>query len=121
MCLTQARVFHKSTSWKCTQKVTDAGAMSMAAGEYISVASQKDTEQADVDKERIAQEKGPEMRARELEELTQIYVDRGLEYALAKEVPSLHIKYCVQCERMRILEKSESLQIAYASSANRLS
>lgn len=63
-----------------------AGAMSMAAGEYISVASQKDTEEADVDKEREQQEKGPETREHELEELTQIYVERGLDYTLAKEV-----------------------------------
>lgn len=68
----------------------------MAAGEYISVASQKDTEMADVDKERKAQEKGPEMRAHELEELTQIYVERGLDYRLAREVISSHmcIEYC---------------------------
>lgn len=58
----------------------------MAAGEYISVSSQKDTEEADVQKEREQQEKGPETRRYELEELTQIYVKRGLEYDLAKQV-----------------------------------
>ncbi|KAL3154742.1 hypothetical protein ABBQ38_011290 [Trebouxia sp. C0009 RCD-2024] len=63
-----------------------AGAMSMAAGEYISVASQRDTEQADVDKERRAQESGPAIRQQELEELTQIYVERGLTDRLAREV-----------------------------------
>ena len=62
------------------------GAMSMAAGEYISVASQRDTEQADVDKERRAQEAGPVIRQQELDELTQIYVDRGLTERLAREV-----------------------------------
>lgn len=62
-----------------------AGAMSMAVGEYISVSSQKDTEEADVEKERKEQttEVG---RARELDELTQIYLGRGLNYNLAREV-----------------------------------
>lgn len=63
-----------------------AGAMSMAAGEYISVASQRDTEQADVDKERAAQNSGPQMRQQELDELAQIYVERGLTERLAREV-----------------------------------
>ena len=58
----------------------------MAAGEYISVASQKDTELADVDKERQQQEAGPRAREEELEELAQIYVSRGLDYGLAKQV-----------------------------------
>ena len=58
----------------------------MAAGEYISVASQRDTEQADVDKERLAQESGPVIRQQELDELTQIYVERGLTERLAREV-----------------------------------
>ena len=58
----------------------------MAAGEYISVASQKDTELADVDKERQQQEAGPRAREEELEELAQIYVGRGLDYGLAKQV-----------------------------------
>ena len=58
----------------------------MAAGEYISVASQRDTEQADVDKERLAQESGPAVRQQELEELVQIYVERGLTDRLAREV-----------------------------------
>ena len=58
----------------------------MAAGEYISVASQKDTEEADVEKEREQQEGSAETREHELEELTQIYVARGLEYNLAREV-----------------------------------
>ncbi|GBG77422.1 hypothetical protein CBR_g23871 [Chara braunii] len=63
-----------------------AGACSMGIGEYVSVHSQRDTEKADLEKERIEHEKGPESRARELEELTQIYVQRGLKYDLAKEV-----------------------------------
>ncbi|QDV85705.1 VIT1/CCC1 transporter family protein [Planctomycetes bacterium TBK1r] len=60
-----------------------AGAMSMAAGEYVSVSSQADTESADLDKERGELEKNPE---RELDELTQIYVQRGLDANLARQV-----------------------------------
>ena len=66
--------------WGCT------GAMSMAVGEYIFVASQQDTEQADIDKEREALNSGPQVRQMELEELTQIYVQRGLNDRLAREV-----------------------------------
>lgn len=58
----------------------------MAAGEYVSVSSQRDTEMADVDKERQEQERGPEARAHELEELVQIYIDRGLTADLARQV-----------------------------------
>lgn len=60
-----------------------AGAMSMAAGEYISVSSQADTEQSDLARERRELAETPEM---ELEELTQIYVGRGVEETLAREV-----------------------------------
>ena len=57
----------------------------MAVGEYISVSSQRDTEQADVEKEK--EEQKTELgRARELDELTQIYIDRGLDYELARQV-----------------------------------
>src|ERR1700690_2519994 len=60
-----------------------AGSMSMAAGEYVSVHSQADTEQADLALERAelkADDKG------EHKELTAIYVARGLNPALAKQV-----------------------------------
>lgn len=60
-----------------------AGAMSMAAGEYVSVQSQADTEEADLNLERAelqADNKG------EHKELSAIYVKRGLEPALAKKV-----------------------------------
>ena len=60
-----------------------AGAMSMAAGEYVSVSSQSDTERADLAKERAELETQPE---HELEELTQIYVARGVEVGLARQV-----------------------------------
>ena len=58
----------------------------MAAGEYVSVSQQADTERADVEKERQAQEAGPEVRAHELEELKDIWVGRGLTEELAQEV-----------------------------------
>lgn len=63
-----------------------SGALSMAAGEYISVASQKDAEQADIDKEIREQQKGPVARAHEFEELVGIYMERGLSEPLAREV-----------------------------------
>lgn len=60
-----------------------AGAMSMAAGEYVSVSSQADTEQADLTRERTELATMPES---ELNELTGIYVKRGLDPALARQV-----------------------------------
>lgn len=62
------------------------GALSMACGEYISVSSQKDAEEADIEKERREQEKGPEARAHELDELTDIYIGRGISPGLARQV-----------------------------------
>ena len=60
-----------------------AGAMSMAAGEYVSVSSQADTEKADYDRERMELKTIPE---KEREELVGIYEDRGLDRALAEQV-----------------------------------
>ncbi len=60
-----------------------AGAMSMAAGEYVSVSSQADTEAADLARERKELATDLEM---EQEELAGIYEQRGLEPALAREV-----------------------------------
>ena len=60
-----------------------AGAMSMAAGEYVSVHSQADTEQADLQRERTEIQTSP---AAELKELQGIYVTRGLEADLALQV-----------------------------------
>ncbi len=60
-----------------------AGAMSMAAGEYVSVSSQSDTEQADLAKERLELLTDPE---HELAELAEIYVGRGLDEELAGQV-----------------------------------
>src|SRR5436190_10515707 len=59
-----------------------AGATSMAVGEYVSVSSQRDSEQADIAKERHELERYPEF---ELDELTGIYIDKGLRPALARE------------------------------------
>ena len=60
-----------------------AGAMSMAAGEYVSVSSQSDTERADLARERRELKDDP---AFELDELAEIYVKRGIEKPLALQV-----------------------------------
>jgi vacuolar iron transporter family protein len=60
-----------------------AGAMSMAAGEYVSVSAQSDTERADLAKEKKAIAQQPDV---ELQELRNIYVERGLKPDLAEEV-----------------------------------
>lgn len=60
-----------------------AGIMSMAAGEYVSVQSQADTESADIERERHELDSQPE---HELAELTSIYVSRGLDPPLARLV-----------------------------------
>lgn len=60
-----------------------AGAMSMAAGEYVSVSSQADTEQADLARERAELSSQP---AFEREELAQVYIERGVERELALKV-----------------------------------
>ena len=60
-----------------------AGAMSMAAGEYVSVSSQSDTEHADLAREKRELADDPVF---EREELAQVYVARGVEEGLAREV-----------------------------------
>lgn len=60
-----------------------AGAMSMAAGEYVSVSSQADTESADLAREKAELDQNPEQ---EHAELTAIYVQRGLDQTLASTV-----------------------------------
>jgi vacuolar iron transporter family protein len=60
-----------------------AGAMSMAAGEYVSVSSQADSEAADLEREQRALRERP---AEEKEELAHIYEERGLKPKLAKQV-----------------------------------
>jgi vacuolar iron transporter family protein len=60
-----------------------AGAMSMAAGEYVSVSSQSDTERADLARERKELDESGEL---ELDELAEIYVKRGVDGVLARQV-----------------------------------
>jgi VIT1/CCC1 family predicted Fe2+/Mn2+ transporter len=67
-----------------------AGAMSMAAGEYVSVSSQSDTESADLDRERKELAADP---VHEHEELSAIYVARGLDAGLAAEVATQLMKH----------------------------
>jgi VIT1/CCC1 family predicted Fe2+/Mn2+ transporter len=62
-----------------------AGALSMAAGEYVSVSSQSDTERADLERERRELATAPDL---ERAELAGIYVARGLTPALARQVAS---------------------------------
>lgn len=97
-----------------------AGAMSMAAGEYVSVSSQSDTEEADLARER--QELATEDKS-ERAELASIYVSRGLEPALAQQVadqlmahdaPGAHAR-----DELGIsdLERARPVQAAVASTA----
>tara|TARA_B100000927_G_C16470904_1_gene471473 strand:+ start:941 stop:1651 length:711 start_codon:yes stop_codon:yes gene_type:complete len=67
-----------------------AGACAMAAGEYVSVKSQEDTEKADLEMEKIALKKFPE---EELLELATIYEKRGLDKSLALEVAKQMTKH----------------------------
>jgi vacuolar iron transporter family protein len=72
------------------------GSLSMAIGEYVSVASQYDMEKSDIERERAEHAKGPEVVARETEGLVRIYIKRGLSRPLAKEVvKELHAKDAV--------------------------
>ena len=67
-----------------------AGAMSMAAGEYVSVHSQADTERADLARERAELEADPVSEQREL---TAIYIKRGLDATLAQQVSAQLMKH----------------------------
>lgn len=67
-----------------------AGAMSMAAGEYVSVSSQSDTEKADLAREKKELEIDD---VGERKELTNIYIERGLEPTLAKQVADQLMKH----------------------------
>ena len=95
-----------------------AGAMSMAAGEYVSVQSQADTEEADIEQEKRELETDP---AHELEELTSIYVSRGLDEPMArlvavslmsKDALAAHVK-----DELGITEtmRARPIQAAFAS------
>jgi VIT1/CCC1 family predicted Fe2+/Mn2+ transporter len=98
-----------------------AGAMSMAAGEYVSVSSQRDTEQADLARERRELVEEPDA---ELAELAAIYRERGLSEALASEVA----RELSRGDRLRIHARDElgididnlarPLQAAWASASS---
>ncbi|MCB9964474.1 MAG: VIT family protein [Rhodospirillales bacterium] len=97
-----------------------AGAMSMAAGEYVSVSSQSDLEKADLARERRELVDSPQ---EELQELTDIYIDRGLEPDLARQVATqLTEKDALGAharDELGIFEHTEArpLQAAIASAA----
>ena len=89
-----------------------AGAMSMAAGEYVSVHSQADTEKADLAREKAELEKDPDA---ELRELTGIYAERGLTPQLAHEVATQLTTHNAQAAHAR-----DELGISSAFSAKPL-
>ena len=97
-----------------------AGAMSMAAGEYVSVSSQTDTENADLAREKQELATDP---VHELEELAGIYVRRGVEPALAKQVAAQLMKKDAlgahARDELSITEstKAQPVQAALASAA----
>jgi VIT1/CCC1 family predicted Fe2+/Mn2+ transporter len=103
-----------------------AGALSMAAGEYVSVSSQRDTENADVSLERRELEQHPDQ---ELHELAAIYEQRGLPSALAAQVAqaltardplAAHIRDELGLEddrRARPLQAAGSSALAFACGA----
>jgi VIT1/CCC1 family predicted Fe2+/Mn2+ transporter len=101
-----------------------AGALSMSAGEYVSVSSQSDTENADLQREQIELNTSPEM---ELKELAGLYQNRGLDGDLA-------MKVAIQLSKKNVLEahardelgindvsKPRPLQAALASGASFIS
>lgn len=98
-----------------------AGAMSMAAGEYVSVNSQSDAEHADLARERAELREQPEF---ELQELTDIYTARGLSPELARKVAQeLTAKNALEAharDELGITEfaKARPIQAALASAAS---
>ena len=98
-----------------------AGAMSMAAGEYVSVSSQADTEKADLARER--KELGSN-EAWEREELAGIYVDRGLDADLAKQVAAQLMAHDALAAHARDelglteMHRARPIQAAMASAAS---
>ena len=98
-----------------------AGAMSMAAGEYVSVSSQADTEEADLARER--KELGTN-EALEREELAGIYVDRGLDADLAKQVAAQLMAHDALAAHARDelglseMHRARPIQAAMASAAS---
>ena len=72
-----------------------AGALSMASGEYISVAAQREAERSDIKLEEEEQKKGPEAQAHELRELASIYERRGLPADLSMQVAEVLTRHDV--------------------------
>lgn len=97
-----------------------AGAMSMAAGEYVSVSSQADTEKADLTRERAELKEQPEF---EHEELTRIYQSRGVDPKIAREVASQMMEHDALTAHARDelglseIHSARPLQAAAASAA----
>ncbi len=95
-----------------------AGALSMAAGEYVSVSSQTDIEKADIQREKKELEEMPEL---ELQRLAQIYEKRGLKketaFTVAKELTEFDALGAHVRDELGINEMSEAkpLQAAFAS------
>ncbi len=87
-----------------------AGAMSMAAGEYVSVSSQTDIERADIARERAAHEESPE---EELRELAEIYESRGMTPATALQAAREVSEHDALAAHVR-----DELGLSDASSAN---
>lgn len=95
-----------------------AGALSMAAGEYVSVSSQTDVEESDIEREKKELEEMPEI---ELERLTSIYESRGLKRETAKLVAKELSEYDVLGAHVRDelgineLNRAKPIQAAFAS------
>lgn len=97
-----------------------AGALSMAAGEYVSVSSQTDVEKADIEREKIELEQMPEL---ELQRLADIYVERGLKKETAMQVALELTEHDVLAAHVRDelgineISQANPLQAALASGA----
>lgn len=97
-----------------------AGALSMAAGEYVSVSSQTDVENADIEREKIELEEMPEI---ELQRLAEIYEKRGLKKETALKVAIELTEYDVLGAHVRDelgineMNQAKPMQAAFASGA----
>ena len=97
-----------------------AGALSMAAGEYVSVSSQTDVEKADIEREKLELEEMPEI---ELQRLAQIYVERGLKKETAQLVAEELTEHDVLGAHVRDelgineMSQANTIQAALASGA----
>jgi vacuolar iron transporter family protein len=97
-----------------------AGAMSMAAGEFVSVSSQSDTEKADLKREQM--ELDNDIESEHLE-LTNIYIQRGIEPSLAKQVATQLMEHDALGSHARDelgmseIHSARPLQAAFASAA----